>query len=270
MLPASALDPTAAWAHLAPHQVRHPVQSIAPDSPRSPGALRVVCISDTHGMHEQVPVPPGDILLHTGDLTGTGAPAELRALADWLGSQPHTHKVVIAGNHDLTLHVDYYRSAWRRFHRRARPFDAEAIRHRFVSDDRFTYLEDGLVELGGLRIYGSPWQPTFYDWAFNLDRGAPIAAVWDRIPRDVDILLTHGPPLGRGDLCVSGQRAGCLDLLKAVQGRVRPRFHVFGHIHEGYGATSDGHTTYINASTCTVQYQPRQPPFVFDVLPQRK
>ena len=228
----------------------------------------MVCISDTHGLHEGPSVPPGDILLHAGDLTRTGAPAELRGLADWLGRQPHRHKVVIAGNHDLTLDVPYYWSSWRRFHRRAEPFDASAIKAAFASDDRFTYLEDDLVEVSGLRIYGSPWQPTFYHWAFNLDRGAPIAAVWDRIPSDVDILLTHGPPLGRGDLCVSGARAGCLELLRAVQGRVRPRFHVFGHIHEGYGATTDGHTTYINASTCTVRYQARQPPFVFDVLPR--
>ena len=82
---------------------------------------------------------------------------------------------------------------------------------------------------------------------------------------DTDVLLTHGPPLGHGDLCSSGLRAGCLDLLDELQGRVKPAYHVFGHIHEGAGATTDGTTTYVNASTCTLRYKATNPPLVFDV-----
>lgn len=84
----------------------------------------------------------------------------------------------------------------------------------------------------GLRIYGSPWQPEYGNWAFNLDRGAPLKAKWDLIPEGVDILITHGPPKGFGGQTREGD-VGCDDLLEAVN-RVKPLIHVFGHIHEGY------------------------------------
>lgn len=72
--------------------------------------------------------------------------------------------------------------------------------------------------------HSSPWQPEFYDWAYNLPRGEPCAAKWRAIPDGVDILLTHGPPLGHGDLCKPGQhRAGCVDLLQQVQTRIKPK-----------------------------------------------
>ncbi|KAI0224897.1 Metallophosphoesterase domain-containing protein 1 [Lamellibrachia satsuma] len=131
------------------------------------------------------------------------------------------------------------------------------------------YLKDSEVTVFGIRVYGSPWQPEFYNWAFNLPRGQPCLDKWNRIPEGIDVLVTHGPPVGYGDLCSSGLRAGCVELLSTIQHRVRPKFHVFGHIHEGYGVTSDGCTTYINASTCTLQYKTSNPPIVFDLpLPQ--
>jgi Icc-related predicted phosphoesterase len=96
--------------------------------------------------------------------------------------------------------------------------------------------------------------------------------VWQRIPADIDILITHGPPFGHGDLCSSGDRAGCEDLLQQVQQRIRPQYHVFGHIHEGYGVTTDGHVTYINASSCNVRYDRNNMnlPIVFDVQPRSR
>jgi len=112
-------------------------------------------------------------------------------------------------------------------------------------------------------LHGNP------DWAFNVERGESCREKWKIIPNNCDILITHGPPLGRGDKCSNGDFAGCEDLLCEVQQRIRPRVHVFGHIHEGYGYTSDGSTLYINASTCTLNYIPTQPPIVFD-LPRNK
>lgn len=100
---------------------------------------------------------------------------------------------------------------------------------------------------------------------FNAPRGEACRAIWDRIPDDTDVLVTHGPPLGYGDLCRSGVRAGCYDLLRAVKERVRPAFHVFGHIHEGYGATTDDTTVFVNAATCSLRYKPTNPPLVFDL-----
>lgn len=98
------------------------------------------------------------------------------------------------------------------------------------------YLEDSGTKVGGLNIYGSPWQPVFCDWAFNLERGDPLRAVWKKIPDGTDILITHGPPIGHGDILKGGsERSGCVDLLMEIQKRVRPKYHIFGHIHEGYG-----------------------------------
>ena len=127
------------------------------------------------------------------------------------------------------------------------------------------YLEDQLTDVLGFSIYGSPWQPEFFGWAFNLPRDRSLLDKWRLIPEKVDILITHGPPLGRGDLCAAGNRAGCHYLLQEIQERIKPRFHIFGHIHEDPGASSDGTTTFINASTCTYNYKPSQPVLVFDI-----
>ncbi|CAB9512466.1 Metallophosphoesterase domain-containing protein 1 [Seminavis robusta] len=116
-----------------------------------------------------------------------------------------------------------------------------------------------------LSIYGSPWSPEFYDWAFNVARGEPSWKIWSKIPSGTDILVTHGPPLGRGDQCDHGGRAGCYDLLEQVQNRVRPRLHIFGHIHEGYGTSFDGTTLYINASNLDLGYDSVHPCTVVDL-----
>lgn len=127
------------------------------------------------------------------------------------------------------------------------------------------YLQDQSTSIYGLKIYGTPWQPEFCHWAFNLKRGQPLLDKWDLIPDDTDILITHGPPVGYGDLCAIGVRAGCVELLNTVQKRVRPKYHVYGHIHEGYGTRSDGRTVFINASICDLAYNPSNKPIVFDI-----
>ena len=133
-------------------------------------------------------------------------------------------------------------------------------------------------------IAGTPHQPVYGGWAFTLARGQECLDKWNLIPEDVDVLVTHGPPLGFGDLTCTGVRAGCVELLHSVQRRIRPKYHVYGHIHEGqpgeaqlsprpswtfsvsgYGVRSDGKILFINASTCDINYIPRNPPVVFDV-----
>lgn len=110
----------------------------------------------------------------------------------------------------------------------------------------------------------SSWQPEFCKWAFNLKRGEECLKKWNLIPNDIDILITHTPPLGFGDLCCSGVRAGCVELLTSVQKRIKPKYHIFGHVHEAYGIYSDLKIVYINASTCDINYLPNNPPIVFD------
>lgn len=210
--------------------------------PKPEGALRVVCVSDTHSHHkceghEHSPphIPEGDILIHAGDFTYTGKANEIEEFATFMKAQPHHTKIVIAGNHDITLDEEFYKTCdRRRFGHVGEPEDCAAI---LAKLDGLTYLRDTLVKVGGITIYGSPWQPEFGGWAFSLERGESCRKKWEEIPSGVDILITHGPPLGHGDLCQSGNRAGCQDLLEQIQNRIHPKFHVFGHIHEGYGPT---------------------------------
>lgn len=201
---------------------------------------------------------------------------------------PHKHKIVIAGNHELSFDSTF-----------THPFQSNASDHckhtgTTILDEIPTlgnskesmteavktenikqcltnciYLQDELLELYGLKIYGTPWQPEFCKWAFNLPRGEQCLDKWNKIPSNVDILITHTPPVGHGDLCCSGVRAGCVELLTTIQQRVKPKYHVFGHIHEGYGITSDGKIIFINASTCDINYLPNNLPIVFDIaLPE--
>jgi len=152
---------------------------------------------------------------------------------------------------------------WRRFQRpkQSGKYDAETARKALTN---CTYLEDEAVAIGSIQFYGSPWQPEFYHWAFNVPR-ADLEAKWQQIPTDTDVLITHGPPLGRGDVTSGNIRTGCISLMKEVQCRVKPRLHVFGHIHESYGVTHDGITMYINASSVSQNYTQHNPCIVIDL-----
>jgi len=165
---------------------------------------------------------------------------------------------VIAGNHELS-------------------FDEEKVkRQKYLSDfmpvvevknllTNCIYLQDSETDVFGVRIYGSPVQPEFCDWAFNVENGDAIKKYWDLIPVGVDILITHGPPLGHCGATNTGFDAGCEELIEAVK-RVRPVVHLFGHIHEAYGVNKDEHTYYINACTVNYNYIPTNSPIVFDVI----
>mmetsp|Transcript_41990 Transcript_41990/g.119180 ORF Transcript_41990/g.119180 Transcript_41990/m.119180 type:complete len:313 (-) Transcript_41990:2223-3161(-) len=238
-----------------------------------PGYVRLVCISDTHSQHGSItttkspegaddttPLPLGDVLIHAGDWTMDGEPDAIKELSNWLAGQPYEHKVVIAGNHDLTFDTKYYPRLWRRFH--DVQHDCEAVR---ASLQHCTYLEDSGTTVKGLTLWGSPWTPTFFDWGFNLDRGEEISEKWQLIPDDVDVLITHGPSYQILDFTKSRVHAGCADLKREIQGRIKPRLNIYGHIHEGRGVAFDGTTVYVNAASVDLMYRPIWPPFVIDV-----
>lgn len=185
-------------------------------------------MADTHGFEGKLTVPDGDVFIHAGDLTMRGTRPELEEVAQWLKRLPHRHKVVVAGNHDFL-------------------FENEPAAARALFRD-FLYLEDAEVTVEGLRIWGSPWQPWFHSWAFNLHRGAPIDEKWKLIPEGLDILVTHGPPAGYGDRCFDGREVGCEDLLRHL-GRTKPRYHLFGHIHEARGQWEVAGMKLLNVTT---------------------
>lgn len=205
--------------------------------------MRLVLISDTHRRHARLALPEGDVLIHAGDFSSSGGAAELADFDGWLARQPHRHKVVIAGNHDRLFERD--------------PAAARALLQ------HATYLEDSGVTLEGLRLWGSPWQPRFMNWAFNLERGAPLRAKWAAIPDALDVLITHGPPHGVLDRTWDGRSVGCEELAPIVAQR-RPRLHVFGHIHEAHGRVERDGTTYVNAAICDGHDRPTWPPVVVD------
>ena len=210
--------------------------------------MRLVCLSDTHSLHWQIPnIPDGDVLIHAGDSLGQGTLENVADLNDWFGTLPHRHKIVIAGNHDW---------AFQETPQAARAMLTAAI-----------YLEDSGVEIEGFRFWGSPWTPTFMDWAFMLDRGEPLFQKWEATPDNANVLVTHGPPKGIGDLATLGfrcQNVGCSHLLNRIH-ELSLKAHIFGHIHEGYGEYRLADTRLINASTCTERYELINPPIVLDL-----
>lgn len=200
--------------------------------------MKLVLLSDTHTMHEQVVVPQGDVLVHAGDMALDGRLSEVQDALDWLNSQPFEHIVAIAGNHDFAFE-------------RGRLKDSLKL-------GRVTYLENDSCEIDGVKFWGSPVTPWFCDWAFNVHRGAPIRHYWKEIPDDVDVLITHGPPHGILDQSVplyGSDYLGCEELFERVDALPQPLVHVFGHIHGGYGHERFGDQRFYNASVVNEAYK---------------
>jgi len=252
--------------------------------------IKCVFISDTHSKHKDIRFDDVEeekagpsVLFHSGDFSLAGSFKEISDFIDWLEEAPFTYKILIAGNHDITLHEESFNASfWTRRGHPIRP-DFAAVQAYVRSKPSVIYLQDEQVTLefptlgGQLKVYGSPWQPTFGDvWAFNAERGEAINQIWNLIPEDgeIDVLLTHGPPLNIGDFVPhKKEHVGCADLARQVKDRIKPRVHSFGHIHENYGvfAKNDGDdaTLYVNASTCTLLYRAENAPIVL-LLPLDK
>lgn len=211
--------------------------------------MKIAMMSDVHNKWGKIAYPRADVLVVAGDLTMMGREDELGKAGAYLAAMPYDRKIVIAGNHDWLFQTD-----------RAR---AEAlIGH---GKNGVFYLQDDGVEIDGLNFWGSPWQPEFCDWAFNLPRGKALADKWALIPDDTDVLITHGPPHGILDQVDDGPHLGCEDLAARVA-KVAPHLHVFGHIHDGYGEVERGGTTHINVSICDEAYRPVNAPVVKEIF----
>jgi Icc-related predicted phosphoesterase len=208
--------------------------------------VRILAISDTHGKHAALTLPEADVLIHAGDVSSMGKREEISSFLEWFSALSFSYKIFIAGNHDFFFE---------------RNSAAEIYR---LIPDNVIYLNDSGITIDGIEIWGSPITPWFYDWAFNRQRGADIRTHWDMIPATTDMLITHGPPAGILDRTTGGQEAGCADLLQKVK-LVKPAFHIFGHIHEGYGLQEEDGTAYINASVVDEKYRIRNNPVIFEL-----
>ena len=208
--------------------------------------LKLILISDTHCRHNDgtIEVPEGDFVIHCGDVSMNGKEDQIIDFCDWFGSLPHTHKIMIPGNHDFL-------------------FEKEYLKSKNITDSRGIHLLiDNGIEIEGIKFWGSPITPWFHNWAFNRFRGSSIEHHWNKIPEDIDVLITHGPPANLGnDLgkILEGEDVGCEDLYKAIK-RKKPKLNCFGHIHEGYGTYSDSETLYVNCSILNRKYVPTNDP----------
>ena len=214
---------------------------------------KITLISDTHNKHKQITqdLPGGDILIHAGDISSMGYEHEIREFCKWFNNlDNYTHKIFIAGNHDWGFQ-DY----------------PDKVKEILDFYNKITYLQDDFIYVGEdsqdmIKIYGSPWQPRFMNWAFNADRGDDIMQHWNKIPTDTDILITHGPAFGYLDTIVGqGIPLGCEDLTDKIA-EIKPKMHICGHIHSGHGhkISTDGKVNFFNASVLgehyTYQYKP--------------
>lgn len=200
---------------------------------------KITFISDTHTLHKKLTgdLIGGDIIIHSGDISSMGYEHEIREFCKWFSKLDYTHKIFIAGNHDWGFQDN-----------------KEKVSEIVNSYEGITYLEDSEIIIDGIKIYGSPWQPEFCNWAFNLARGEAIKNKWDLIPIDTDILITHGPPKGILDYVSQSKfNAGCEELYKRVF-EVKPKINVFGHIHQSYGNKTIDDIEFINASVLDERY----------------
>jgi predicted phosphodiesterase len=226
--------------------------------------LKLTLISDTHAKHNQLngDLGSGDILLHAGDFMTDGySQTEACQFFEWFNNiNTYEHKIFIAGNHDRVMQNE-----------------PETMRGLLTGYKNIDYLEDDTCVLyedgcngdepeNNIRIYGSPWQPEFYSWAFNLPRNGPgLASKWEAIPENTDILMTHGPAHGSLDTTEwdRSRNLGCEMLTERIA-QVKPKIHVCGHIHSGYGYRFDGTTHYFNAAVLGESYTYRNRPMTFE------
>jgi Icc-related predicted phosphoesterase len=212
---------------------------------------KITFISDTHNKHKHLTskgmgniLGSGDILVHAGDCTSMGQKHEINEFLKWFSNTDFEHKIFIAGNHDFG-------------------FEKETDIDQQFKDLGVTYLFDNDITIDGIKFYGSPWQPEFYNWAFNLPRGEELASKWEKIPDDVDILITHGPAYGILDYAPIGGHVGCDELYRKIV-EVKPKIHVCGHIHDSYGQKSMGGIEFLNASTLNDRYEYAHKPIVVE------
>jgi predicted phosphodiesterase len=223
--------------------------------------MKIICISDTHTYLDQITIPQGDMIIHAGDATFRGSIEEISKFNQDFKKLPHKYKIFVAGNHDIL-------------------FEKNLGLAKSLLDKSIIYLQDEGTVINGFNIWGSPWQPEFGGWAFNLKRGDPLKEKWDLIPENTDILITHGPPKGYGDVVLEGDgdewpfqdfgykkiTVGCRDLRNRVDLLPNLKLHVFGHIHSGNGQYKNAAgKLFVNASVCNEKYKPIQPIHIIEL-----
>ena len=186
--------------------------------------MNLTIIADTHGLHDEIKLKFGTILIHAGDISEYGTEEEIISFLQWFSKQPFEYKIFIAGNHDLFLE------------------ECTATKRKKIIRKDIIYLQNSGVEIEGLKIWGSPVTPYFLGMAFNARPGKDIKKIWNKVPHDTDILITHGPPKG-----ILDDDFGCEELLNALP-MINPKIHCFGHVHGCNDRKKLNKSLFINAA----------------------
>lgn len=213
--------------------------------------MRITCIADTHFKHRYIDTrefSTTDILIHAGDFTGNGNAAQTLSFLQWYSDLDVPHKILVAGNHDF----------------KACSEDFPSMLAQFPS---ITYLRNSSVTIDGLVIWGSPYSNIFGQWAFMKD-DLELADIWDQIPTNTNIVITHGPAYGIADKVLNHEgrnpHVGSQSLRLKLQKLKKLKLHVTGHIHESYSIYLGKWTT-INASICDASYVPFNQPISINI-----
>lgn len=229
--------------------------------------IKIAAMSDTHSRHSKLKdLPEADIVIHAGDMSSVGYEWEIEKFCKWYSKYPAAVKILIAGNHDWLFEQDPKLAQEICKNHNIIYLENSGIELQMING--YPYINEDLPDIPKVKIWGSPWTPFFCDWAFNAGRDITYAAYyrkpyikdfWDKIPKDTDILITHGPPYNILDelKCVNGdpkgQFVGCVELRKAIE-RIKPKLHFCGHIHCGYGSYHENGISYYNVAICDEVY----------------
>lgn len=210
--------------------------------------MRFCAISDTHNQHNELEIPECDLLIHAGDSTMGGSKDEITQFVMWLDEQKAENIIIVPGNHEI-----WWEQNWE-----------DGLEIVNAHCPRAHVLNDSGLELNDIKFWGSPVTPFYGNWAWNRARtpgavlwhGPWIKDHWDKIPTELDVLITHGPPYQiLDDVGFPGGHQGCTELLKRLD-VVKPHTHIFGHLHEGYGHVSVQDINFYNVSICNSWYNP--------------
>ena len=199
--------------------------------------MKIVAISDTHGTFPVL--PDGDVLVHAGDGTMMGTTKQITELEDWFSTLNFKSIIFVPGNHDFICETGY------------------VVKN-------CTMLLDSGIDIDGVNFWGSPYSPKFGSWAF-MKPDFQLTDVWNKIPNDTDVLITHCPPFDILDKTVRGINTGSYTLRYAIKNRVDAKYHIFGHIHESYGVCCKDNVIYVNASVVNINYNNTNKPTVINL-----
>lgn len=224
--------------------------------------MTITHFSDTHGRHRDLKVPDSDVVIFSGDACNGGYRHEIEDFLDWWVKLPNTYKIFVPGNHDICLDKQKY-------DKRILPLEIDAIIANYISDEDFHfYLNQSSCNIWGVNFFGSGYVPVINSgkptrWAFSLERDA-LNEKWADIPKNTDILVTHGPPYCKLDYTIHKTYVGDERLRWYVKS-VAPSAHLFGHIHEDYGIAYNQNTYFFNGSAVAGNYEIKNKPHEFEI-----